>query len=318
MSRDLRTFRNWWIAPIQNTDLKAGANTITITAQSPDEHATIYGDYRRNTEFIPSLRSFSYTKGFTTFDHRDPRVFEKQDLNAISTESRLLQGAPEGDLSSAFGKQFGQYRIHLLNCSGPTPANSPDAAPQTSSSIGGLMGLAYNSTTKQTTPVRMSEAIHILGGKDKQEVVAQNPNTFAPELSSIELKNGLPNGLRFFFTSKLTSHSNPHPCFINLSFEGTDSDGKARAWNSQWQPIGINVVKNAAVESSFGDIIPSEVLAWKNLHCKILFSPFQPDLLFLKKKEALKASIEIADAQLTFLPPLSIPSDAEARQWTLF
>lgn len=332
MSRDLRTFRNWWAVPCPTSLLNPGQeNNITILSDSAKNSATIYGDYPTAISWLPSLRSFSYTKGFTTFDHRDPRVFEKQaPLGKVSKANTTKTGTD--DLSPAVGKQVGQFRIRLLTCSGaetPKQRSSTDqqeglassqltAASTTEQKSTSLIGVATDSTANKNYPVRLNEPINILGKAEKQQVIAQNPATFNPPVNSIELKSGLPPSTRFHFTSKLRSLAVPHPCFVTVAFEGKDASGKTKTWTSQWQPIGINIYKDRAIESSFGDLIPTEILNLQNLHAKIFLSPFQPDLLFLRKKEALKASIEVTDAKLTILPPLAIPDNAESRIWTLY
>lgn len=339
MSRDLRTFRNWWVIRCPNELLKPGVKNSIVLMKDNNaagfDRVTIYGDYPVSKSFLPSLRSFSYTKGFTTFDHRDPRVFEKQDIRGRVTESILQNGhespragpAPD-DLSGAPGKQTGEFRIRFLTCSG-SPAN------ETSNQLSripnfvitkkdeqnkptNLIGLAIDSVSKKNHAVRLNEPINILGKSQKHQVIGQNPATFIPPINTVELKSGLPPLTRFYFTSKLQSLAAPHPCFVSVAFEGTDTSGKTKTWTSQWLPIGINIYKDRAIESSFGDIIPTDVLNLKNLHAKIFISPFQPDLLFLRRKQALKASIVVTDAKLTILPPLAIPEDPEARVWTLY
>ena len=304
MARDLRTFRNWWVIPCSGELLRPDAeNRIEIKTEASDAAITIYGDYLRPDKtdgslFLPSLRSFSYTKGFTTFDHRDPRVFEKQQLlgQTTTSERKTRERADAEDLSEHLGRQSGQFRIRILI---PKSLNNTSAV------------------SNKTAFTSFNEPLQILGSKNEHTVVAQNPATFAPVISVVNLPENLPKGIRFFFTCKFQSISAKHPCFVNVSFEGTDADGKARSWNSQWQPIGINIHKNKVIESSFGDEIPNDVLRWKNLQAKIMFSPFQPDLLFLKRKEALKTLVKVSDASLYFLPPLEIP-DLENRDWSLY
>lgn len=333
MSRDLRTFRNWWVIPCPNSLLKAGQeNTVVISPEMADATITVYGDYPVAKSFLPSLRSFSYTKGFTTFDHRDPRVFEEQSILGAITKSSISE--PDGttevngqkivepnDLSPSPGKQTGEFRIRLLTCSGQsTDVQNPPAEQAKSTDVAAtkLIGVAVDSVDKKNYPVRLDEPINVLGTSKKHEVIAQNPATFNPPISKVELKSGLAPLTRFFFTSRLASKAAPHPCFVNVAFEGTDNAGKTKTWTSQWLPIGINIFKDREIESSFGDVVPTDVLNLKNLHVKIFISPFQPDLLFLRRKEALKASIEVTDAELTIMQPLDIPEKAEARTWTLY
>jgi 4-amino-4-deoxy-L-arabinose transferase-like glycosyltransferase len=302
MSRDVRGFRHWWVVPFPSELLKAGSEN-QIRVDSALATVKLFGDFAETKpgtgvdgfSYLPSLRSFSYTKGFTTFDHRDPRVMEKMEV--------LGSTAPvSGDLSQSFGTQYGNYRIRIL-----LPVNEPtqgDAARNADSGV---------QTSNQTD---LPEPVTLLSEDETQHVNGNNPASFVPRISSINLPTGLPDGTRFQFSCKTRSIKGTHAYFVGLTFTGTDERGKQNAWNSKWQPIGISASREFKI-TSFSDIIPAEVLAWKHLQVHPMFSPFQPDYLFLKRREALKSTIDVSSAHLSFLPPLNLPT-LEARSWRIY
>ena len=311
MSRDVRGFRNWWVLPFSSTILKQGENSIELSSQDKITDIVVYGDFPSSSAstaadtdgetYLPSLRSFSYTKGFTTFDHRDPRVFEKQQILGKTLESKLIRkdGTDSKDLSQADGVQSGRYRIRIL-----VPEQKAAVAPD-------LTGPARAALD------RLIAAPTQLVSEPPQQVTGNNPLSFLPAQSVIKLPGNLPAGTRFNFSCQTRSVAGKRPYFVSLSFTGIDREKKPHSWTSKWQPIGI-ASSEIFRTTSFADLIPEEILSLENLEIHPMFSPFQPDYLFLKKKDALKSQIEIKNAELSFLPPLDIEAKAEARSWKLY
>lgn len=307
MSLDIRSFRNWWVVPCKKSLLRSGEdNSIELSYNDDSAHAIIYGDFQKPADlasskdgnrYLPSLRSFSYTKGFTTFDHRDPRVFEEIPLEGKTVGGIRISGnkqkhiADIADLSDASGRQYGSYRIRLMIPSG---------------------------TQKDKQSINASssrEAITLVGDK-AQLVVGANPATFVPANPVIKLPDGLAAGTRIYFTCETRSVTGNHPCFVNLSFSGLDTNNEQKVWKSIWQPIGIPASTQFKV-TTFSDFIPDDILRLKNLEIKPLFSPCLPDLVFLKRKQAIKSSIEIKNAKLYLLNPLDLPA-IESRTWSIY
>lgn len=300
MSRDVRGFRNWWVVPCPSEVLNPGINDIELSTAEKDSGIVVYGDYQTGgPTYLPSLRSFSYTKGFTTFDHRDPRVFEKVEVEGATLErNRVSKNVEEtaGDLSDARGTQSGRYRIRILVPQSGSNSNT-DAA--SASALEKLIA----------EPIQLVKA-------EPQKVIGNNPTTFLPPQNVIQLPSNLPSGTRINFSCQTKTLSGKRPCFVSLSFTGSDSSGKMHSWTSKWQPIGIaNSVDFRT--TNFSDIIPDDILALSNLEIHPMFSPFQPDYLFLKKKDALKSAIEVRNAELHFLAPLDLPK-VESRSWRVY
>jgi hypothetical protein len=221
------------------------------------------------------------------------------------------------DLSQSPGIQFGRYRIRLLvprsQNVGPTPgtAGSPPAH---------VLSVRENSDSASSSLSVLSKLtespINLLGEEPSQLVDGQNPASFAPPVATVNLPSNLPAGTRFTFSCQLRSITCKRPYFVSLNFSGQDAAGNPKSWSSKWQPIAISPSR-AFRTTSFTDTIPSDILALKNLQIHPLFSPFQPDFLFLKRAQALKSRIEIRSANLSFLPPLDLPA-IETRAWQLY
>ncbi len=321
MSRDIRSFRNWWVVPFKANLLKAGAdNKLEIRTRKPGEEIIVYGDYPDSglnsdpkTAYLPSIRTFSYTKGFTTFDHRDPRVIEKLRINGSTRLAMRLEKAPDSmkasqDLSEASGKQYGQYRVRIL-----VPVEKA-AATKTPNRDNNYQG----SNEPDKTPL-FGREISFVDASAPKIVNGQNPYSFKADNSPLKIGR-LPEGSRFSFKCISRNLHGNRPYFVGLSFTGLDSKNEQQSWSSEWQPIAIAYTANSSGkynECSFSDIIPADVLALKNLELNVLFSPFQPDLLFLKRKEALKSMVEFKSANLRFLPPLQIPA-LDSIDWKVF
>lgn len=319
MSIDVRGFRNWWVLPFPTSYIKPGqSNVLELSVLDKDAEVIVYGDYKTSVSldetkdgvvYLPSLRSFSYTKGFTTFDHRDPRVFEKVEINGKTVSSA-------DDLSNAFGKQTGTYRIRLL-----VPVTAAGAAGTAenltrSSSLANAVLDPSGSTISISSKAQLLNGLPILFQQQPLKVEGKNPVSFIPPVQKIILPDNLGSGVRFNFSCETRSLSGKRPCFITLNFIGMDANQQQQSWTSKWQPIGIENTKVFKV-TSFSDVIPDEISALKHLEIRPMVSPFQPDYLFLKKRDALRSTIEIRDSKILFFPALDLPS-AEARTWLVY
>lgn len=316
MGLDLRSFRHWWVIPVPAALLRAGQpNEVTVSAP-PGQTITLYGDTipegekanpptddgktEDGTRFLPSLLSYSYTKGFTTFDYRDPRVFEPITVHGLTLQSSLSDRANENDLSVAAGKQSGAYRIRILVPITNTGERLPFVDLPQSLADQVIAG-----------PFKFGSALKPFN------IDGRDPSTFSPAGSPVALTCALAQGTRFYFTSRMRSVHGSSPAFVSLNFTGTNSSGSSVVWNSSWQPIGIQLSRTEWKTTSFGDIIPSDVLKLRDLRVSVLISPFQPDYLFLKRKEALKSAIQVQDASMVLLRPLPIPESAK-RAWLVY
>lgn len=273
MGKDIKSFRHWWVLPVPPAYLKAGfANQLSLS--SMEGRLTIYGDKLDHPGMlprIPALSHYSYTKGFTTFDHNDPRIKESYTTLAPVDSSRVM-------------------RVRLL--------------------------LVSKATLPATDLHQARVSIALMGPGQVQMVSGQDPKSFSPPVNNISLGR-LASGSRFGYSMRYRGVAeSQRPGFVSLSFQGLDGQAKPQRWNSVWQPIGIKMGKQWQ-KTSFSDFIPDSVLSWTDTKVSVLFSPFQPDLLFLKKKEALKARMEVKEATLYFEAPLGLAAK-EKRQWHVY
>ncbi|MBY0550387.1 MAG: glycosyltransferase family 39 protein [Candidatus Obscuribacterales bacterium] len=362
MGRDFRGFRHWWVVPVSPGVLHVGGeNQIELSTDQSDDAIQLFGDYATPAQaganadgerFLPSLYSYSYTKGFTTFDHRDPRVFEAVTVGGKTLSNSVVKNGFEesADLSSASGIQRGAFRMFVLlpqrtrvvpdtqsslsnDLSGVAcgvraveeQTQSVAAKVSPSENFGGVACGAFAVQSPAQCPVvrdarsfdvPLTSTLSIVGPDSERDVSGNNPVSFSP-VAPFLLPKGLPAQSRFKFSGWLKGKTTNRAGFVSLNFEGTAADGSHKLWNSQWQPIGIPLAGSQWRPTTFSDEIPDEILRLDDCKVTVLFSPFQPDYLFLRKKEALKCTMQVRDANFTLLQPLPLPPLRE-REWRLY
>lgn len=289
MGRDLKLFRQWWAFPIDTKYLKFGeANQIIIRSNSSDVlfPPRIYGDYPSSGKdvMLPSLNSFSWTKGFATFERGDPRIYEPVQLAGQAKALGLSSNRGNlSDLSDDMGRQYGTYRIHLA---------LPIVASPCASEI-------VDNETELLPP-------KVLVPQDAPRgILGSDPKSMLLTESSLALPNDLASGTIFLFQADLKSLGGPATAYVSVDFHGQDN-GQAVNWNSVWQPAAIATL-NDWRQVSFADVIPENILRLKDLDVTIMVSPFDPDYLFTKRKQALKRTGAIRNAKLSLLRPLALP-----------
>jgi hypothetical protein len=233
-----------------------------------------------------------------------------------TTASMLKIAGRKGtrDLSNTPGRQTGRYRIYVMVPHSTRSLKNPEAAsaPHEPATLSG------EPTAQSHTLAQFDQAIYevpVVSGK-AVEVTASNPLSFSP-VKPIALSSELPLRTRFKFACSFKGTQKSRPVFVSLSFVGSDAGGTSHQWNSQWQPIGIPLSSGTWLPTSFSDEIPDDVLRLKNLRVEILFSPFQPDYLFLRRKAALKCKMEVRDAKFSLLKPLPLPA-IESLDWDVY
>jgi 4-amino-4-deoxy-L-arabinose transferase-like glycosyltransferase len=310
MGRDLRSFRQWWAYAVPTSYLKFGQiNKIVISSDTPDltTPVKIFGDYTKLSDkttdgkaMLPSLDTLSWTKGFASFDHRDPRVYNQVNLAGKTISSVWYDGFKwqRDDLSPVWGKQFGRYRIFFAvankNAQATTPATEDSAAP-------------VNIERVKSFPLLNIETARGISGSDPASMV------ITPK--PISLPENLPADTLFLFQTEIKSLDKGGNAFISVDFHGLDNN-QAAAWNSAWQPACVHTTSDWR-SVCIADFIPERVLRWQNLQVSVLVSPFCPDQLYLKRKQALKASAAIRNTGISFMPPLALPPPADLK-WRIY
>jgi 4-amino-4-deoxy-L-arabinose transferase-like glycosyltransferase len=307
MGRDLKLFRQWWAFPIDAKYIKFGeANKIEITSESDDvlSPPRIYGDYPSGGKrtMLPSLNTFSWTKGFATFERGDARIYEPIDLageaNAFGLSSNSWN---KNDLSDDWGRQYGAYRIRL-------------AVPLAKSNAG-------DDQLKQAESNLLTDTIEIVPAKvlvtedAPRGILGSDPNSMLLTEIPLALPTDLPSGTIFLFQSELKALGAPATAYVSVDFHGTEN-GKPVHWNSVWQPAVIATATDWR-PASFADAIPDNILHLKDLNVTIMVSPFDPDYLFTKRKQALKRTGAIRNATFSLLRPLDL-LPAKDIVWKIF
>lgn len=277
MNKDSRAFRQWWAIPIAAGCLKPGFdNEITVTSSS-NVGATIFGDYKCDDkeDLLPSFWRFSYTKGYCSIERGDPRIMESAPSsnsarNAIKP-AFFDAGHWANDLSNAWGSQTGRYRIRILG------------------------GVGAWSKTESYPTLR---PLTLLSEHSVCEVVGSNPASMFPKIVEPQkLPSCLPADTRFEFSCEVRTISSSSESVISLIF------GDNPGWSSPWQPRAVPITREWT-RVLFSDVLPRNVVPGAKL--KLVVYPYQPDLIYTNRKEAIAAKVEIRNAIVTLLPPISL------------
>jgi len=93
MDVDQRTFRQWWVCPVKTSLIRFGGdNEIGLYVKGKaqvkvffDLNLPVSDPAGGETWDVPSLTTFSWSKGFLTADNRDPRVYENDYFRGVSS-----------------------------------------------------------------------------------------------------------------------------------------------------------------------------------------------------------------------------------------
>ncbi len=277
MGKDLKTFRQWWAFPVPTSSLHFGGTNIVSLSPGVDQlndNLSFYGDY------VSKINGTMRQPSFTRISW--PKGFATYD----HLDSRVYEPIGFKGKINGIAQRGAQYRIRIVVPFAKTPASAGNSQVDT--------------PAFELVP---DDKPHALVGKDLTTMIL----TPAP----ISLPSNLPSGALFYMYCDLKGFENPGNAYISVDFTGMDGN-KPGHWNSLWQPASITTYPEWR-SASFADIIPDDVLRWKDLKVSVLASPFTPDQLFLKRKEALGKDGAIRGANFAILPPLEIPKDADWR-----
>lgn len=276
MGVNVANYRQWWAFEVPNAAVIPGeVNIVSVVNESRTANLTIFGDYYKcDTQiFMPSLERGSWTKAFATISRGDSRLFDKYDMRSVGTNSVFRRsGKINHDLSRAFGKQFGHYRIRMLALGGKADTT------------------AQNSVSAWST-------------LPEQHVDGSFPPSFF--ITKNDVKFNLPAPESFFILSgEIKSAVPKNKSSLSITLHG-DTDKGPIEWSSKWTPSYLAPGKDWQ-PVRFGDQIPSTVASAKNLRFRIVAAPFPSDMLFLRKKKALKQSMDLRNLSVALISaPLS-------------
>ncbi|MBU6450193.1 MAG: hypothetical protein KGS72_00330 [Cyanobacteria bacterium REEB67] len=276
MDRDQRSFRQWWLFPIRAKSLHFGGdNLITVMAAQPKAKVKIFGDYVKpspesgacESADLPSLTSFSWSKGFLTADCRDPRVYENCYFRGRATAAYL-------NAERSTEPTAGALRLRV-------------AVP--------MLGRAVTAAnlTGQNLVLFDAPAERLVSGAVPYSLLFASPvKVFSTPVASAS---------RLHFRAKLRTIHPDVPASIAISLDV----GKARTqYNPVWLPSCIKLEKEWR-EVDFTTVLPADTKYWSELSAHLLLSPYQSDRFYLHGKETLRDAIYVKDLRLEILPPLN-------------
>lgn len=321
MSKDWRSFRQWWAIPIPRGLLIPGEpNEIALGfsfGESPIS-VRLFGDYIGANEMhsypMPSFNLFSWTRGFATYDNWDTRVYElKEDLNEIIFPALWFTRVSESqDLSPEPGLQNGAYRIRLAIPRAQrkdVAKNSTETTEVAEAAKITLPPLTHEHEVK-LAPVLLYTQV------DDVTVDGGNPQTYMLLKEPVKLPEDLQPNAVVEFSCMLKSDRERQAGPVTLVFSGQDETGKEVRWTSEWQPTAVSVDESWRPFLS-SCIIPEKVRKLKNVSVNVMINPFQTDLLMLNKRKALHEVVLLKDSGLTLYAPVRLPK-ADKYQWIIF
>jgi hypothetical protein len=283
MGVSLYSFRQWWVIPLPQSLIKFGAtNTVTI-ASGKAAPVTIFGDYRSSEQTrscLPSLQVASWTKAFCTYDHYDSRIYETVSPAKVHSSYRANKGWVDDDLSSEAGRQFGQYRIHLIAV--PGDGNNK------------LKPTAHDNSWRSPYLLASMDSQHLISGANPYSMRLATKDIVLPIETSPQPKD-------FELKCQLTSPGGKGSAFIGVEFQGKDFEGASKKWTSIWQPALITTDRSWA-PFYLSDSLPEKVLRLHDLRVSITVCPFHPELLILHQKQAIKGKVLVKNLTLTLCP----------------
>ena len=276
MGKDLKTFRQWWAFPVPTSALKFGANNEIVLSPAIaqlQDTLAFYGDYINKPKNRLNLPSLDRISW--------PKGFATYD----HLDSRIYEPVELLGQVNGMGQGGKQYRVRIA--------------------------VPFGETHTVPEGHYVLPAVELTGKDKPRALTGSNLPTMMLTPKSLPLPTNLPSGSLFYFYCDIKGYENPGNAYVSVDFTGLE-DGKPAHWNSIWQPAAITTYPDWR-PASFADIIPDKVLYWKDLQVSILASPFTPDQLFMKRKEALKKDAVIRDVNFAILPPLEIPANPEWR-----
>lgn len=344
MTRDWRSFRQWWAIPIPRGLLHPGQpNEISLGfafAEAPLP-VRLFGDYfpTENTDslYLPSFDLFSWTRGFATYDTRDMRVFElTPGLCKMSNPALWFVRVSETkDLSTEPGLQSGAYRIRFAmprsqaqrvseSASKPEPVpvhtaqavvSRPESSKLEPSKTESLSPEA--SKLEPLKPEQFEEfaPVSLLKSLEEITVDGSNPLSYWIFKKSQKLPATIARGSVIDFGCLIKSDRKRQAGPISLVIEAENDKGEIEKFTSPWQPTAVAVDTDwRRFHTTYA--IPDRMFAMKNLSVSVAVTPFPIDELYLNKREAVREVMIVKDANLTLYAPLQMP--AGKLDWMIF
>ncbi|HEY9788081.1 MAG TPA: glycosyltransferase family 39 protein [Candidatus Obscuribacterales bacterium] len=313
MGQDWRGFRQWWAIPFPAELVNFGEENEFAFSFEPKQSFSgmrVYGDYmvpgKSEQIPLPSLESFSWTKGFATYDVRDPRVYEKTRILGQTVKSSLWfrELEQDKDISLEHGKQFGDFRLRVALPFGRQRPSPPESVEQ-------QQGTAL--PPPDETDYSKYSPVTFYNRYEQVTVNGADPSTFQLFPKPYPLPAEVEPGSILEFSCEQTSGQQRISGPIIVAISGKTKDGEEKSLTSPWRPTAVH---SEAVWHHFScaEVIPPELVS--DLKVQVMVSPFQVDNLYLHKARATRDVIALKNIQLTLYTPIRLPR--EGIRWLIF
>lgn len=289
MNGNPTTLRQWWAVPIANGLFDcSGENTVELSAAA-ERTATVFGSFAGTAEgssstnasknpgqtltYMPSEKLSSWTKGFTTWDREDFRLYLPQSQSATHSYIWREDKWQDEDLSKAPLLQKGNFNIKVVAIDPKCPVPKQDSA----------RNLVF---------------------LDKAEVQGAYPISSNLAQTKIGASERSPGSI-CIVSGHASATGKNRKFVIQLFFETKDKykdidakEGRIIA-PSHFQPSAIELKGSQPNYFSFADF--TTPLAATELNVKLTALPYQPSLLYLQKRKALKENLSLKDLRLDLI-----------------
>lgn len=329
MTRDWRTFRQWWAIPIPRGLLKPGAaNEIAISFEFAEAPLTVrvFGDYfpsdDTETMNLPSLDFFSWTRGFATYDVRDTRVYMNTPGLAKITNPALwfIRTTETKDLSTEPGLQEGAYRIRFAIPRAPAKRHNAKGEAQSAPDSQNSAGQKPSADARKLEPLQPEQfeefaPVSLAKRLDEVTIDGGNPASYNLFKESKKLPANLRPGSIIDFGCLVKSDRKRQGGPISVILEGINEKGELEKYSFPWLPTAVGYDSSyRRFHASY--VIPDRIRAWKEPAVTVSVAPFPIDELVLNKKKAIQEVLIIRDANLTLYSPMPLPSSNP--DWMIF
>lgn len=274
MGKDSLWLRQWWVVSLDSDDLykslRVGKNKITLL---PHGKATIYGTRLANMEnfggetlYRPSLDLVSWTKGFTTADRVDMRLYEKADAHfekgiGNGNNMVIIEGAGDNLPEKKYRQAAEVSKSEETSIYGQNP-------------LTGACG-AYLPSLHYVPP--------------------PSPQNSAPNLLyrlSFQARSLNKNSWKSF------ASNNVPRLWPKVTVYGQDAAGKPiESWISPLASLPLSLSTDYQ-NYSVCDFLPARFRKASALRIEANFYPFQEDQAHLQKKRAMRQQAQLKDSKL--------------------
>lgn len=295
MGRDSLWLRQWWVVSMDSDDLyktlKVGKNKITLL---PHSKATIYGTRLANMEnfggetlYRPSLDLVSWTKGFTTGDRADMRLYEKADGHfekgiGNGNNMVIIEGTGDNLPEKKYRQAAEVEKLDEVVIEGQNPLMGAS----------GIYLPALHFIPPQPATLDPAE-------KNRQPNLLYKLSFQARSFEKSSLnKNSLNKNSWKKTAWKLLSLPGATHLWPKVTVSGEDSYGKSlEPWISPIASLPLTLGSDYQTYSVC-DFLPKRFRKARSIKIEANFFPFHEDQAYLQKKKAMGQKAQLKESKL--------------------